>query len=224
MRNCLPAFVLTWSSDASVPNWKCKWRGATVDLRAAVEQLQLEVAERRLAEAALLESEERFRNMADTSPVMIWVSGPDKLCTFFNQRWLTFMGSTMDQALGDGWSSKVHPDDQKPCDTNYSSAFNARASFQTECRLRRADGEYRWVLATGIPRFESGGVFVGYIGSCLDITELKRGQENTLAKQKLESVGTLAGGNAHDFNNLLGGVLAHADLALAELASGATST
>ena len=106
VRNCLPAFVLTWSSDASVPNWKCKWRGATVDLRAAVEQLQLEVAERRLAEAALLESEERFRNMADTSPVMIWVSGPDKLCTFFNQRWLTFMGSTMDQALGDGWSSK----------------------------------------------------------------------------------------------------------------------
>jgi signal transduction histidine kinase/CheY-like chemotaxis protein len=89
-----------------------------------------------------------------------------------------------------------------------------------EYRLRRADGQYRWLLDNGVPRFETGGIFVGYIGSCIDITDHKRAQEEHLAQQKLESVGTLAGGIAHDFNNLLGGVLAHSDLALSELASG----
>jgi CheY-like chemotaxis protein len=89
-----------------------------------------------------------------------------------------------------------------------------------EYRLRRADGEYRWMLDTGVPRFEPGGTFAGYIGSCIDITDLKRAQEESLAMQKLDSVATLAGGIAHDFNNLLGGVLAHAELGLVELASG----
>ena len=182
----------------------------TIELRATIERLR--------------ESEERFRNMADTAPVMIWVSGPDKLCAFFNQGWLTFTGSPMEQALGDDWSTKVHPDDRDTYERDYSSAFDARVGFQMECRLRRADGEYRWVLATGSPRFELGGAFVGYIGSCLDITDLKRAHEEDLTKQKLETVGTLAGGIAHDFNNLLGGVLAHSELALAELASGSNPT
>ena len=91
-----------------------------------------------------------------------------------------------------------------------------------EYRLRRADGEYRWLLDTGVPRFEPGGTFAGYIGSCIDITDMKRAQEESLAMQKLESVATLAGGIAHDFNNLLGGVLAHAELGLVELAGGST--
>ena len=196
----------------------------TVELRAAVEQLQLEVAERMRAEAALLESEERFRNMADTAPVMIWVSGPDKLCTFFNKVWLEFTGRTMEQELGEGWAEVVHPDDLDRCIATYSAAFDARRHFRMENRLRRADGEYRWVLDDGIPRFEPGGVFVGYIGSSVDITDLKRSHEEELLRQKLETVGTLAGGIAHDFNNLLGGVLAHSELALAELASGSNPT
>jgi two-component system cell cycle sensor histidine kinase/response regulator CckA len=91
-----------------------------------------------------------------------------------------------------------------------------------EYRLRRADGDYRWLLDNGVPRFEPGGTFAGYIGSCVDITDLKRAQEESLAIQKSESVATLAAGIAHDFNNLLGGVLAHSELGLVELADGST--
>ncbi|HMJ23940.1 MAG TPA: ATP-binding protein, partial [Terriglobales bacterium] len=176
------------------------------------------------AEAVLHESEERFRTVADTAPVMIWVSGPDKGRTFFNASWLAFTGRTMQQELGDGWSQKVHPDDLARCLDIYSSSFDARHSFQMEYRLRRADGEYRWLLDNGVPRFEPDGGFAGYIGSCIDITDLQRTHEEHLAKQKLETIGMLAGGIAHDFNNILGGVLANSELALAELVGGANPT
>jgi len=158
--------------------------------------------------------------MADAAPVMIWVSGPDKLCTFFSKGWLQFTGRTMQQELGKGWMAGVYPDDLERCEAGYSSSFDAHRSFQMEYRLRRADGDYRWVLDSGVPRFAPSGVFVGYIGSCVDITDHKRIQEEHLAKQKLEIVGTLANGIAHDFNNLLGGVLAQSELVLGELASG----
>ena len=132
-----------------------------------------DISERKHAEAELRESEERFRNMADTAPVMIWVTGPDKGCTFVNRTWLTFTGRTMEQELGFGWGACVHPDDR---DRNYeifSAAFDARRKFQVESRWRRADGEYRLVLCTGIPRFAPGGSFAGYIGSKIDITDLQ---------------------------------------------------
>ena len=173
------------------------------------------------AEATLRESEERFRTMADTAPVMIWVAGQDKGCIFFNAGWLAFTGRSMQQELGYGWTANVHPEDLSGCLNTYSSSFDSRRNFTMEYRLRRADGEYRWLLDNGVPRFEADGVFVGYIGSCIDITDLKRTHEEDLARQKLETVGTLAGGIAHDFNNLLGGVLANSELALAELAGGA---
>jgi PAS domain S-box-containing protein len=119
---------------------------------------------------------------------MIWVSGTDKACTFFNQGWLAFTGRTMHQELGEGWAASVHPLDLDRCLDIYSSSFDARRSFQMEYRLRRADGEYRWLLDSGVPRFEPGGTFAGYIGSCIDITDLKRAQEESLAMQKLDSV------------------------------------
>jgi two-component system cell cycle sensor histidine kinase/response regulator CckA len=187
---------------------------------ARIIGVNLDITERKQAAAALLESEERFRNMADTAPVMIWVSGPDKLCTFFNKGWLTFTGRTLEQELGNGWASAVHSEDLDRCIAIYSSSFDARRNFQMEYRLRRADGEFRWVLDNGVPRFAPGGSFAGYIGSCIDITDLKRTQEEALARQKLESMGVLAGGIAHDFNNLLGGILAEAELVESDLAAG----
>jgi PAS domain S-box-containing protein len=136
-----------------------------------------DITQRTLAQEKLRESEERFRNMADTAPVMIWVSGADRRCTFFNKVWLDFTGHTMEQELGGGWIKRVHPDDLDHCLAVYSSAFDARQSFQIEYRLRRGDGEYRWVLGHGIPRFTTGNVFHGYIGSCIDITERKHEEE-----------------------------------------------
>lgn len=175
-----------------------------------------DITERKQAEAALKESEQRFRIMADSAPVMIWISGPDKRCTFFNQGWLSFTGRTMEQELGDGWAAGVHPDDLERCLQIYSSAFDVRREFQMEYRLRRADGEYRWILDFGVPRFANGGTFVGYMGSCIDITERRRVQEEALDRYKLETLGVLASGIAHYFNNLLGGILASAELLSAE--------
>jgi PAS domain S-box-containing protein len=131
-----------------------------------------DVTDRHLAEQQLRESEERFRSLADTAPVMIWLSGLDKLCTFFNKPWLDFTGRTLEQELGNGWTSGVHPDDLDSCLATYSSAFDARRSFQMEYRIRRNDEEYRWVLDNGTPLYR-GGEFVGYIGSCIDISEQK---------------------------------------------------
>ena len=185
------------------------------------EQVQQKTTELRATLERLRESEARFRHMADTAPVMIWVSGPDKLFTFFNQRWLTFTGRTLEEELNDGWASNIHPEDLERCLDIYSSSFDDRNGFQMEYRMRRTDGQYRWLLASGVPRDEGDAVFAGYIGSCLDITDLRRAHEENLTRQHMETVGTLASGIAHDFNNLLGGVLAHAELALATIAEDA---
>jgi len=132
---------------------------------------------RKQADEALRESEERFRVMADTAPVLIWMSGPDKLCTYFNRRWLEFTGRTMEQELGNGWAEGLHPEDHEHCLATYGSAFDTRRSFRMEYRLRQHDGEYRWVMDTGVPRYMPDGTFAGYIGSNVDITERKRVEE-----------------------------------------------
>jgi PAS domain S-box-containing protein len=140
-----------------------------------------DITDRKRAEQVLRESEERFRLVADTAPVLIWMSGTDKLCNFFNQGWLNFTGRSLKDELGEGWVADVYPDDAQRCVEIYSASFDARMAFEMEYRLRRFDGEYRWVVDYGVPRFESDGTFCGYIGSCVDITERKSSEESLKA-------------------------------------------
>src|SRR5262245_8069526 len=148
----------------------------TVEAIATVAAPIAQGIERKRAEEALRASEEQFRILADTAPVMIWVSGTDKLCTFFNKTWLDFTGRAMEEELGAGWTEGVHQDDYDRCLETYVTSFEAREPFKMEYRLRRHDGERRWILDHGIPRFSHGGDFLGYIGTCVDITERKQAE------------------------------------------------
>jgi PAS domain S-box-containing protein len=123
------------------------------------------------------ESETRFRTMLDAAPVMIWMSDTDRLCTFFNKRWLDFTGRTLEQEMGNGWSEGVHPDDFERCLSVYVSSFDARKDFTMEYRLRRRDGVYRWILDTGVPQEDVDGTFLGYVGSCVDISDRRQAEE-----------------------------------------------
>ena len=202
------------AGDRTYLSAKMPFRDARGDIIGVIG-ISRDISERIRAESALRESEERFRSIADSAPVIIWICDADKNCTFINKRWVEFTGSTEEEQLGSGWASAIHPDDLESYMRTWSAAYETRTGFQAVCRFRRFDGEYRWILDTGTPRFQ-GDEFIGLIGSCVDITAQKQIEE----RQKLESVGTLASGIAHDFNNLLGAVLVQAELALSELQSG----
>jgi PAS domain S-box-containing protein len=161
----------------------------TPAIRAALERKQAR-AEKELAEKAMRESERRFRNLADTAPVLIWMAGPDARFIYVNQPWLDFTGRKLDDELGNGWSECVHDEDVTACLNTHHQAFADRAVFQTEFRLRQANGEYRWILSHGVPRFMTGGVFAGYIGSCVDITERKQ-MERKLRESEARKSGIL---------------------------------
>lgn len=117
-----------------------------------------------------------YQHLVEQAPILIWRAGTDKLCDYFNDRWLAFTGRTMEQERGNGWTEGVHPEDYDHCLQHYVSHFDARTIFEMEYRLRRSDGQYRWLFDRGVPYFGPEGVFLGYIGSCIDITDQKEAQ------------------------------------------------
>ena len=215
----------TWASYQRVEEEKrhqwMAWAGSGLAFALGVTfWLSGSLRQRKRVETALRQSERHFRSLANTAPVMIVASRSDGHATFFNKTWLDFTGRTMEQELGYGWLENVHRDDRDNTRVQYEQSLAARENCTTEYRLRRSDGEYRNVICNGVPRFESDGVFGGYIASCVDLTDIRKAQEEAYEHQNLESLGALSGGIAHDFNNLLGGTLALSELAQAKLAEG----
>lgn len=140
--------------------------------------LLMKRANRRSQDAELRASEQRFREMADSSPVMIWTSDLRMLCTYFNQRTVDFTGRSMDKLVGTGWLESVHEDDRQRCMDIYTAAYARREPFVYELRVRRVDGKYFWLYSTGVPRFDANGDLLGYIGSAVDITDRKLAEES----------------------------------------------
>ncbi len=136
------------------------------------------------AENDLKASQQLFAAVANQSPALVWMSGPDKGCFWFNDTWLTFTGRTMEEEQGDGWAKGVHPDDFDRCLKTYIEAFDKREPFSMEYRLKRADGKYRWMIDDGSARFGENQEFLGYIGFCLDITEYKEAETNLLKREE----------------------------------------
>ncbi|HWK51668.1 MAG TPA: PAS domain S-box protein, partial [Steroidobacter sp.] len=203
---------------------------------------------RRESMAALAESEQRFRNMAENSPLMMWITDAKGQGIYLNRVWHDFTGQTEEQALGLGWTHALHPDDRDAATRHFLEASAEHKDFRLEYRLRRHDGEYRWAIDAASPRFSGDGEFLGYIGSVIDISERKQAEEalmnlnETLKQrvdaeigarsdaeralrqaQKMESLGQLTGGIAHDFNNMLNVVIGNLDMLSRRLARGDTN-
>jgi PAS domain S-box-containing protein len=160
-----------------------------------------DITQARHARAALEESEARFRVMADQTPVLLWMCDAKRAFVYVNRSWLQFTGRTMEQETGDGWTEGIHPEDFGPQQAAFVDAFDKREPFMLEHRLRRHDGEYRWILHTGAPRFEGAGRFAGYIGACVDITERKEAEATigTFERRKSAFLASLA----HELRNPL---------------------
>lgn len=159
-------------------------------IERALREVQ-ERLDRSKAQAQQQESEARFRIMADTAPVMIWMSDTDQLGDYFNKVWLEFTGRTLAQEMGTGWMESLHPDDLAECLDIYQIAFDTRSEYRMEYRLRRSDGEFRWVLGTGVPRYRPDRTFAGYIGSCIDISDRKLAEQERAAALSREQAARL---------------------------------
>jgi PAS domain S-box-containing protein len=142
------------------------------ELRQKLAELEAELQRHRERHQS---AEERFRLLADAAPVMIGMSGVDALSSYFNRAWLEFRGRALDKELGNGWIEGLHPDDLDACLETYLKAFGMRQPFRVRFRLQRADGEYSWVEGAGVPRYEEGGAFAGFMGSAIGIGDRQRG-------------------------------------------------
>jgi PAS domain S-box-containing protein len=165
-----------YARDGSVRTLLSSAERLEIDGKQCLLVASSDITERMLAQQKLLESEARFRNMADTAPVMIWIADVNKNATYFNQQWLEFTGRSMEQESGSGWTNGIHPLDVDGSMKLFDAAFESREPFRMEYRLRRADGTYRWVIDSGTPRLSTTGEFLGYIGSSVDITDRKESE------------------------------------------------
>jgi len=179
--------VLGCVSFANIRPAAADWPDVLIQRMRLLGEILANALVRRQAEGAVSESEDRFRLVADSAPVMVWMAGTDSLCTYFNKGWLDFTGRRMEEELGSGWAHGVHPDDLQSCLDGYRKAFDARQEFVLEYRLRRRDGEYRWLVDQGVPRLARDGTFRGYVGACTDITEIKTAQQELLESVALRS-------------------------------------
>jgi PAS domain S-box-containing protein len=138
-------------------------RGKLAEAEAAIQRHQQQVQT----------GEERFRQLAEAAPFMIWMAGPDGRCTYVNRAWLTFRGRKLEEEIGNGWTEGLHPDDLDLCIETYLKSFSARSPFRTQYRVRRASGDFAWIEDAGTPHYDAQGVFVGYVGTAVDISERK---------------------------------------------------
>ena len=145
----------------------------------------LDITEEKTQEQQLKDSVELFTTMADNVPAMIWMSGTDKYGDYFNNTWLSFTGRTLEQESNEGWLSSVHPDDVKKCVDNYTTSFREQKGSYTEYRLKRFDGQYRWIADSSVPRYDTDGYFTGFISACIDIDDQKRFREKIQASELL---------------------------------------
>jgi len=176
-----------------------------------------DITVKKKAEEAIAESEQQYRMLANSGTALIWKSGTDKLCNYFNQPWLDFTGRTLEQELGNGWAEGVHPDDFDQCLSIYVNSFDKRVPFSMEYRLRNNKGEYRWILDLGSPNYNFKGEFIGYIGHCFDITERKVMEfELLVAKEKAEESDKLKtaflANMSHEIRTPMNGIIGFADL------------
>jgi PAS domain S-box-containing protein len=211
----LPAPVEPARSELKAPSKKSASSGRTLYAIPPRAASQSAAVIKRGATEMLSKSDLRFRALADTVPILIWISGTDKLCTWFNKQWLSFVGRTLEQELGNGWIEDVHADDVAHCFDTYIQAFDARLPFTRSYRLKRADGEYRWVLDKAVPLFAPSGHFTGYMGCCLDITEQKRVEE-ALREANRRKDAFLAN-MSHEIRSPMTSILAYADILLSHL-------
>ncbi|WP_013320508.1 PAS domain S-box protein [Gloeothece verrucosa] len=139
--------------------------------------INLDISSLKQTEAKLRESEAQLRNLADSAPVLIWMNNAEGGCEFVNKAYLKFFGESLEEIQGFGWSIHLHPDDAQPYLSAYEQAFNEQKPFRAQARIKRADGQYRWLDSRATPQFSSTGQFLGYIGSSSDISEIKEASE-----------------------------------------------